>query len=516
LAALLALICLAVAIVGVPVLQLFSHDIFISLDGGWRVLHGQRPSVDFYSQMGPVYYLLHATGLWIAGGDARGLGYGIAIATSLICVWSFFLLHRRMKPGPFFVACIFLAMLAAAPFPIGSPYFAASFSMKHNRYCFALTALILLESFLPQNENMCKRRFLDAFSSGFACAVMLFLKISYGFVGLAIAAVSVPLQARGRTRLAGLMAGFAAFSLPMMAYLRFDLYAQVFQYHLLAGVQSNRLTLASVYRVLHHDCLELGLVVLMIGLVSSLPGVPVRRRVLLILAVAIATSAGVLLMLTNTQRSGMPLLGAAVLLLLNEIQIAHFETGSLPKTATLLCLGFGVIGLPVLVEAAGIAVALEHKLLPDLSIAHFREVPMASIGFAECPFRFNPADNGRNLVRYTEEGISLAQANIRPGESVQGLTLSNPFSFSMGRAPAFGGAVNLSNTNISASSMPPKQLLFGNVDLILVPKFHDSGRKTLDAILRSYPELLVIDYRVVAESENWTLYRRTTQSAQRP
>ena len=72
LAVLLLLVCFAVAIVGVPVLQNFGHDIFVSLDGGWRVLHGQRPGMDFYSQMGPAYYLLHATGLWLAGGDARG------------------------------------------------------------------------------------------------------------------------------------------------------------------------------------------------------------------------------------------------------------------------------------------------------------------------------------------------------------------------------------------------------------------------------------------------------------
>jgi hypothetical protein len=507
-------ICVAVAVVGVPVLQIFSHDIFISLDGGWRVLHGQRPSVDFYSQMGPAYYLLHATGLWLAGGDARGLGYGSTIATSVLCVWSFLLLCLRMKPGPFFLALIFLAMLAAAPFPIGSPYFAASFSMKHNRYCFALTGLVLLESFLPHFENTRKRQFFFAFSSGFACALMLFLKISYGFVGLAIAAVSLLLQARVRTRLEGLMTGFAAFSLPMMAYLRFDLYAQLLQYKLLAGVQSNRLSLASVHRVLFHDRLELALVALMVGLLTTLPGVSIRRKITLTFAVAIALSASLLLMMTNTQRSGMPLLGVAVLLLLNEIQIPHFEASTLPKTAALLLMGLGVVGFPVLIEAAGIAVALEHKLQLDPEIAHFREAPVASIGFAECPVAalhvpFNPADNGQNLVRQTEEGIALAQANIRPGESVQGLTLSNPFSFSMRRAPALGGAVNLSNTNISPSSMPPKKLLFGDVDLILVPKFHDSGRKTLDAILHAYPELLVIDYRFVAESENWTLYRRT-------
>jgi len=126
---LLVLVCAAVAIVGVPRLHIFGHDIFVSLDGGWRVLNGQRPGVDFYGQMGPVYYLLHAVGLWLAGNNARGLGYGSTLATALISFWAFFVLRPRMKPAPFFVACLFLALLAAAPFPLGFTPLHAAFAM---------------------------------------------------------------------------------------------------------------------------------------------------------------------------------------------------------------------------------------------------------------------------------------------------------------------------------------------------------------------------------------------------
>src|SRR5215831_3608528 len=107
LAAWLLVICAAVAAVGVPRLRIFGHDIFVSLDGGWRVLNGQRPGVDFYGQMGPAYYLLHAAGLWLAGNNARGLGYGSTLAAALIAIWSYFLLRRRMQPAPFFAACLF-------------------------------------------------------------------------------------------------------------------------------------------------------------------------------------------------------------------------------------------------------------------------------------------------------------------------------------------------------------------------------------------------------------------------
>ncbi|MFY9852793.1 MAG: hypothetical protein WAK26_02820, partial [Terracidiphilus sp.] len=168
LVALLLLVCFSTAIIAVPRMEIFGHDFFISLDGAWRVLHGQRPGVDFYSQMGPAYFLLHAAGLWLARGDAQGLGYGSALATTLISFWAFFLLRSRMKLAPLFVACLFIALLVAAPFPLGYHFFQACFSMKHNRYGYALTALVMLESFLPHEDSTRKQNFLGGFSTGLA------------------------------------------------------------------------------------------------------------------------------------------------------------------------------------------------------------------------------------------------------------------------------------------------------------------------------------------------------------
>jgi len=508
LAVLLLLVCFAVAIVGVPVLQNFGHDIFVSLDGGWRVLHGQRPGVDFYSQMGPAYYLLHATGLWLAGGDARGLGYGSVLATSLISFWAFFLLRSRMRPAPFFVACLFLALLAAAPFPLGFHFYQAAFCMKHNRYGYALTALVMLESFLPQEASSRKQYLLGGFSTGLACALLLFLKISYGFVALTFAAVSLLLCSGARNRLAGMVAGFAAFSAPMMAYLRFDLASQVHQYQLLARVQSHRISFSSVISELYHERLEFGLVLMMAALVCLLPGVSLRRKFTLSLIVTMAAGASTLLLLTNTQVYGLPPLSAAALLLLNEVTVAILEAPVLPQAAPLLAMGLLAVGLPMCNDAAGLAAALEHKLLPGIPTYHFREAPLASISFADCVTPCASNDNGQNFVRYTEEGIALVQTYGRPGESVQGMGTSNPFSFATQRPPAHGGAVNLSPTNIAPSAMPPKKLLIGDVDLLLVPKFPASDRQTLAAVLQSYPELLGSEYLQVAESPNWTLYRR--------
>jgi hypothetical protein len=511
---LLLLVCVATLIVAVPRMEIFGHDLFVSLDGGWRVLHGQRPGVDFYSQMGPAYYLLHAAGLWLSGGDARGLGYGSAIAVSLISLWAFFLLRPRMRPAPFFVACLFVALLAAAPFPLGYNFLEACFSMKHNRYGYALTALVMLESFLPENGSTRKQRFLGGFSTGLACALLLFLKISYGFVALTFAAVSLPLSTGVRRRLAGMAAGFAAFTIPMMAYLRFDLPSQISQYELLARAQSQKISFHSVTGFIYRERLEIALVILLATLVIMLPGVSRRRSFTLMLVVMMALGAGTLLMLTNTQFTDMPLSDAAALLLLNEVTVAIPEATASPQAATLLAIGLLAVGLPMCVDAAGVAVAMERKALSVNSSHHFREAGLESIAFDDCqpPLGIEQQcslnDNGQNFVRYTEEGIALVQAYGRPGESVRGMGMSNPFSFATGRPPSSGGAVNLSKTNVSRAYMPPRKFLIGDAALLLVPKFPATERDTLAAILRAYPELLGTDYVRVAESENWILYRR--------
>src|ERR1051325_4466528 len=40
----------------------YPHDLFIFLDGAWRVINGQRPQIDFNSNLGPLMYLFTAGG----------------------------------------------------------------------------------------------------------------------------------------------------------------------------------------------------------------------------------------------------------------------------------------------------------------------------------------------------------------------------------------------------------------------------------------------------------------------
>jgi hypothetical protein len=243
-----------------------------------------------------------------------------------------------------------------------------------------------------------------------ACALLLFLKISFGLVALTLAAVSLPLRSGARIRLAGMAAGFAVFSVPIMAYLLFDLPALVREYRLLARVKGGSIDAYDVVKRLYVDRFEIAPVALLAALVGLLPGVSARRSFTLMLAVAMATVVGTLLLLTNTQPYGLPLLGVAALLLVNEVTAAVPESSAPSQMAPLLAIGLLAIGIPMCADAAGLGVAIGDKILHPKPGYRFHENHLASIEFVDCATPCPQNDNGQNFVRYTEEGIALVEA----------------------------------------------------------------------------------------------------------
>lgn len=511
----LALVCLAVALVGVPRLRIYGHDIFIALDGAWRLVNGQRPAVDFFAQMGPAYYLLHAAGLRLAGNAAIGLGYGSTIAVTVVSVWSFVLLRRLMRPAPFFLACLFLALLTAAPFPLGHSPWQTSFSMKHNRYGFALTALVLLESFLPDDGLDGKRLFWGGFSTGLAAALLLFLKTSFGLVGATLAAVSLVFRRMGLNRVAGMAAGLSIFSLPMLVYLRFDVPALIGETRTLVSARGEGTGVYALAKILFFDRFEIVPYLLLAMLVCLLPGVRLLRALTLALVVVMAVLAGGMLMVTNTsQHYGVPLLGAAALVLMNEAAEASRSKKDWIAAMPPLALGLMLVGMPAILDAGGLLFAVKDKFVGSEPAYRLEAPHLAGLEFVSCReqefgYPCAPNDNGAAFVRYTQEGMDLIRANSDPGESVRGMGMSNPFSYGLLRRPTRGGTVIFQGGhNMRLDAMPPLMQLIGDAALLLIPKFEASERNTLAAILERYPDLLGGTFIQVAESKNWILYRR--------
>ena len=505
----LACVCAACLLVGVPRSRIYGHDVFFMMDGAWRVLHGQRPGVDFYAMLGPLWYLLDAAGMAMAGNAARGIGYATAMTAAAVGVWSWLLLRREMAAAPRFLACMFLVLLAGAPVPLGLGYRVTAIAMQYNRYGFALACLVLLECLLPNRDVPDRRsRFFGGFSSGLACAALVFLKISYGLVGIGLVCATLAFRRREGARLAGWAAGFALLTAPLLVYLRFDVPALAREYAFLAQVRGRWLSLDAILNSLSNERFEIGLIAVLTLFVMALPGQSMRRRMLLPAGALLSLGASELLLQTNAQTHGLPLYTAFALVLIEEVTQA-LKRRTIPNGNAAALLGFGLLAvcLPLSTDALGLAQAVSDRLVHPAQGYRFQAPHLAGLVFYDGA-ESDPHDNGALLVDYTSEAFELVRAHSRTEESVVSLTMSNPFSFGLLRPPAHGGAAFLASTNVSAGLMPPLERLLGDAAILLDPKFQTSVERERQAILQHYPQLLGGEYVLVAESDHWRMYRR--------
>ncbi len=513
----LALICIATFALGVPRLHIYGHDVFFLLDGAWRVCNGQRPAVDFYGVLGPVWFLLYGGALAVAHYDAIALCYGSTFVAVLVATWAFLMLRRRMEPAPCFVACLSLVLLAVSPYPIGMYPTFTSFSMNYNRYGYALAGLVLLECFLQTYpEDGFGKQFTGGFSSGLACAIMLFLKISFGLVGLVLVLASIVLRSGERPRSVGLITGFALFALPILAYLRFDLGPMVREFHYLSTAQGSLVNLRVVLLIAQIERFELLPVLLLTVLVAVCFVGQKSRRIALLTAGLLASGGDMLLNLTNTQRSSLPLMPVLALLLVNEITSAHaHQSGYAPGpdrlgSLSLLCFGLLAAGIPLAMDAAGLVYALADKVNPEAPSYSLPEAHLRALQFVNYNETFSESyDNGERFVGYTAEGMALVAAHSGKDESVRSLTNANPFSYAMLRPPSEGGAIDIGDRTISGNEMPPLMSILGNVDLILIPRFEGIElSKAAKLTLSTYHDVIANQYATEAESPHWVLLRK--------
>src|SRR6202022_1322388 len=293
-------------------------------------------------------------------------------------------------------------------------------------------------------------------------------------------------------------------------YLRFDVGALIREYRLLAAVHGEGLTPFRVWERFYIDRFETAPLLLLTLLTALLPGIPFRRRIALGVAAVLATMAGTLLLLTNTQFQGLPLLAAVALLVIDQLSPGVEPEPGACGRVPLLCFALLAVGIPMALDAAGLAMAFGDKILPLQPGYRLQGPHLEALEFVNCSGRYcvDKNDNGEPFVRYTEEGMTLIRRYARPGEAVLGMGMSNPFSYGMLRPPAHGGTVTISGTNVSVWAIPAKERLIGDVDLILIPAFPASERRVMTIVLNRYPEVLGSEYARVGESENWSLYRR--------
>ncbi len=498
--------------------RIFGHDVFFLLDNGWRAFNGQRVHADYASGWGPVTFLIVAGGMAVSGGSVASISYGSAFVAAVTGVWAAWLSAARTRSLTVIVFPLFVALMAAASFPIGVHPTLSSHAMVYNRYGFALLAIVMLVSLQPGVGSLSRRRILgEACLTGCAVAILLFLKVTYFLAALPPLALSIWLWGLRRDRLVAFLAGAGAISLLFAAYLRFDVLAMLNDLRDAAGARTESVGLRDNLFSFIGALSIILLVIPAAGCAWLEPeqerGLGPRPAVWVPLATAIAVVLDIAFLLTNAQPNSYPVMTTFAALLLFPIDALLRSRVHRRRATVLLVAAVATITPWTAAEGYGLALStIEARFRPvEADVVRFDIPRLRSLVLHDFPGmdRFN----GRNYVKHLNDGVRLLQAQTSASDRIATLEIFEPFSYALGRPPIRGGIAAAANHyTLSKEYHPSPDRFFADADVVMVPKVTLGQDVFYDGYNRLYMPAIEQRFVVAAESAFWRLYRRRGRS----
>ena len=514
-----ALTCGVTLWIGLPHTSIYGHDLFVLLDGSWRVLAGQRPHVDFYSPLGPVFYLLGAAGLRVAHFRVDGLADSVVMAGVALGVWAAALARTRLGGLSAILFLSFAMFFWVAPFPLGEPYYLPSYAMLYNRLGYVLVALILVDLFTTSRRQNQKWDIdWGGISSGIAIGLLLFLKASFFFVAVALVLLAYVVKAKSPRHLAFVAAGFFLICCAMFSYLHWDIAAFWNDQRIAMGARQKRFNPAKdLIRIPLRNTTPIATLLGLVVLIRSY----VRKSAMLdsvLLRNAGWITAGVLaadflLALSNQQRYGFPLAIVAILLLGDAIcRVSKEEKVPLVYGTGVFQLVVALTVLPFVFDTVN-AWLLQPTVRANTQLstaARINSSQMDSLIFDDHvdPVWDQREANGHLLANSVNDGLALLRAHSGSNDHIACLCFANPFAYALQREPQIGGSPNFDyGTNFTERFSPSAESILGNADLVIYPKL-ERNWPTVATLLKKCDALLSRNYRPYVESEQWVVLKR--------
>ncbi|MWC00412.1 hypothetical protein [Agromyces seonyuensis] len=510
-AVLIAAVCAVQVLLGIVPTRIYAQDLFIFMDGAWRLASGQLPQQDFYAGFGVLLWRPLQLAFTLTGFDASGMGIARALFTGVVGVWTLLLLRRRVPGWVLLVATAASLVLTSAARPIGEHADLLSNAMFYNRIGFAVVFIILLDTMFlaglwpaftrtPVGDGLWR-----GVSTGAAVVALALLKVSFVIPAVLIAAAGLLIWRTSRRHLLGIAAGGVGVALAGLA-LGWRPVPWIVEMARLSRARSTSV-LDSVALVVADDGLLLAFV---LALCFGLLAVVVAPRPLVLRYLAstlVVVGADVYARATNMQRGDLPL--TAVWALVGAILLVGYATSVRPPRArAIAAIGAALAVLvPVAVpyfarDARSTMLAARTVVLGEADSPRIDAPRLA--GFDTAFWTGSKTENGALYVAIIDDGLALAERYSDPDESIGSLGFSNPFSVALGRPAAHGGAPWLHPDNNFPKDGPiDAEVLVGEPEVLLVPAYREIAS---DGDAHRFDEVLD-DYDLVGSSPYWTIYR---------
>ena len=496
-----AILALLLALPGETVTTAYLNDLFIFLDGAYRVVSGQVPNRDFHTALGPLSFYVPAIGYWISGTMGGAMPTGMAVTTLALALPMAHIFSSRLQPMVAIPFGLFVLLIVAVPTNLGEGIASLSFAMFYNRIGWAALATLLVMYLRPKQSNT-RQNFFDAFCAAGLTLAMVYIKATYGLVALAFLTFML-FDARQRRWAAG------ALGLTLACGLIIEFFWQGSRAHLddliLAGkVSGSRGFVDLVLGFLRHLADYVMLAIL------AIPVLWRTRSLRDLLFFGICAGPGLMIQNQNSQPWGVITIfaGAAVAaeLLLRTSRLPQ-PKGRLPTNvgAPLVLLAFLLpTSIHCFMALCVHTAAATLRVGEPFGLPRFDGLRLTTL--------WVPGDRSfmtAYLASIQEGARLLGELPFKP-EHVSVLDFANPFSAGLGLPPPRGDNAWLHwgrNVN-DAHFLPPEQLL-GNVSVLMEPKW---GINNLP-LSSLYGNYIREAFEPVRETDLWIVHRRRDTKA---
>ncbi|MXQ11451.1 hypothetical protein [Microvirga makkahensis] len=493
-----AICALMLAWPGQTVTTKYVNDLFIFLDGVHRINSGQIPNRDFHTALGPLVYYAPALGYWLSGTFGGAMPVGMALITAALALPASHILGSRLRPAVALPLGIYLILVAAVPMNLGESVSALSFAMFYNRIGWAGLGFLLVMYLRPERPGRSQNG-LDAACAAFLVILMLYIKISYGLVGIGFL-ILLLLDARQR------LWSISALGLTAIGCLVVEVFWGGTKAHiadlLLAGEVSGSLKpVDQIVQLLLGNLPDFTLFFVFAGLILWR-----TRSIRDFLFFGFSAGSGFLLIMQNFQNSGIVTLMAASAVAVERLARSDrqaYEPRRRPLTAGAQLLLFAFV-LPGSLQYAA-ALGLHTGLA---SLDRGQAAPLPNFGEVKLVRLWNDGDYPA-FSRYfasLADGARALSSLEQETDHVLVLDFVSPFSAGLGlEAPTGDSTWYHWGRTVNEHSFLPAKSLFDDVRIIMEPKWPVDGATT-EGLKAIYAEFINDQFEFAGETADWRIY----------
>lgn len=504
----------AAAVVATPVVVINEafHDIFIPLDGAWRIVNGQWPHRDFHTPVGGLWYALHAVTYALLYADVRAIPATSAAVAVLLAGAASWVAIRRFDPLASATFTLFVFGIAGGAGFLDNVE-GTEWLGTYNRWCWSLCAIALVITSVETRDGNGVRPAADGLLLGVALGALLWLKITFAACAVScVIATAVLARSTQRRRIAmvgllTLVPAALALTSPLGRGYLVDLRDA-------AALGSGLSRLHRLPGILLANLVPLAIVGVLV-IVLALRRAVARTDLLLVMA---WVGFALVISTQNNERTSV-LVSVAPLVFAASWRPTDRLQRVVRVVALLLLLRFCLLDF----YGIGWAVAQGHGyflpptspvVTPDGRLVvddHFHPPPNEA--FHRAVLGFPPRDDEQRETSNQEEavefarGLKLARSIAGSRDRIAVLAFADPFP-SVLRLPPPRGIIQWFDAGRTWSpESTPVHRLFGDATLLLEPAFARDWRTSRTAIAATHTALAT-GWTKVASTPLWTVWRR--------